>query len=243
MSAPTPAPTTVSFGPWAAGYLSYAPPGQAFTATEAEFVVPTATPTVAGTPPGATVNAWVSLWTGIGLSPGPGQQLMQAGVSLRDHGGAWDLVAPWWINEPSAPTRPHSLPLTLHPGDLVRVDVALTDAQTHTWRFTVTDVTNEKAATGQCTGCLGVQNSAGWMMEDPSSGSAYTPFADPGPMTFLSAKAALDGGPLEPLAATVAHPVIRRVAGQVGQGPSGVGPNAQGGFVLTAITPDPASSS
>ena len=229
------AASPLTFGAWAAGYVAYAPPGHGFTAVAAEFVLPASPAALA--PGAAPAGAWVAIWAGIGLQAKGGSELLQAGVSMHSDGSTWDVVAPWWINEPQQPTPPHPLPLALHPGDRIEVSVQLADPRTNTWVLSVTDASTAQSADAWCYGCASARQSAGWLMEDPSSGSGYTPFADPGQVRFVSAQAALDGGPLSPLNRVDWRPVLREPGPHLTQqGPVAPPASTSGGFVVADLT-------
>lgn len=216
-----------SLGRWGAGYVAYAPQGQKFTEVSAVFVLPAAP--APGTAPSGGGAAWVSIWTGIGISAKGATQLMQAGVSMQAENGAWSYSAPWWINESSAAPPPHPMQVAVSPGDRIAVDVRLSDATANTWTFTVTDETTGQSETDQCAGCVSGQDTAGWVVEDPSFSQQYTDFADPGTVTFLSAEAAVAGGPLQPLPATQWRTLLRQAGGGSEQGPLAA-PGGGGGF-------------
>lgn len=218
----------ITYGSWGAGYVADAPAGETFTAVSARFIAP---PTSAA--PHTPGGGWVSIWGGIGLQALNGDQLMQAGISMyANPAGYWEVTAPWWINEPVAPTVPHVLGITVNPGDTVEMDAGRIDAS-H-WGFRVTDLTTNATATGECSGCASDGQTAAWIMEDPLSGAGagQTGFANPGPVTFTNAAASLDSGPLTPLPQLDWHPLTRHGATttQAPQNPGG--PGANGAFVV-----------
>jgi hypothetical protein len=221
----------LSFGPWAAGYVAYAPPGRRFSGVAAAFILP---PRPA---PGVPRGAWIAIWTGIGLRARGGGDLLQAGVSLQAEGPSWGVIAPWWIDEPARPTPPHALPLTLHPGDRIQVSVQLADPRTNTWVLSVTDQTTDVGVDAWCAGCPSARESAGWLVEDPSNGTGYTPFADPGQVTFAAAWATLDGGAPTPLDRIGWRPVYRApgTSRLAAQGPLGPPAASNGAFVIADL--------
>jgi len=229
------APSPVTYGGWAAGYMAYAPAGHAFTAISTRFRLPSSGPLPLSAGAAATSDGWVSLWAGIGVEAQNGGNLMQAGVSMHAGPGGWDVSAPWWINEPRQPTEPHALPLPVNPGDLIQVDIVTTNASRTDWDFTVTDVATGGHQTGVCDGCAADTSTAAWVEEDPLSGTVPAQFADPGAVQFVSASVALDGGTLTPLGASSDwRPLIRTLRGLVqfqpapGQLPLTKGPSSQG---------------
>ena len=240
----------LTFGGWAAGYLTTAPAGQRYTSVSARFRLPKDGP-VAHTTPGA----WVSIWAGVGLRAERGGQLMQAGISMRAGVAGWDRSAPWWINEPATPTAPHDLDLVVSPGDKVEVDVREVDRAAHNWVFTVRDLSAPGSASGWCYGCVSDGQTAGWLVEDPMSGALPADFADPGRVDFLAASAGTDGGAPVLLPQQDWHPVLRTVYGQAPggavplaalaptasrQGPLGAAPDAVGAFSVGDLPPAPA---
>jgi hypothetical protein len=217
----------ITYQRWGAGFVAWAPPGQRVTAAAATVVLPAAA-TVRG-------SAWLSVWTGIGLDPGPGQALVQAGVAMRWDGRGWDVVAPWWVAEPRTPTPPIPLDLTLAPGDPVAIRVALIPGHRRRWRFSVEDLRTGGRAEATCT-AASPEDSAGWLVEDPSGPKGYLPFADPARVRFVAAEVAVDGGPLRPVPAGWVRPVLRVPDGPArDQGPLSPWPGPLGGFVVADL--------
>ena len=227
-SAQQPSHTALNYGSWGAGYVADAPDGRTFTEVSTRFSAP-----AAATAPQSPGGGWVSIWDGIGLDAAHGAQLMQVGISMHaSPAGVWDVNTPWWINEPTTPTVPNVLYMTVQPGDVLQVDAKRVD-ESH-WTFQITDVTSGATRSGECSSCQSDGGTAAWIVEDPlsSTGSGQTGFADPGQVQFISAAAALDGGSLTPLPQLDWHPLLR-LAGTDRQGPLATeGPAVTGGFTV-----------
>ena len=209
--------------------MAYAPVGKRFTAVSTTFVVPLHAP-----PAPASGVAWAGIWAGIGIHALGRSQLMQAGVYLQTAAGqrGWNVEAPWWINEPAAPTAPHELMLNVEPGDHITVLVAESPHQADHWRFQLKDHTNGFSASGSCGGCTSTASTAAWILEDPYNGTA--PYANPGQVRFLAAAAAIDFGKLQPISQLALRPVLRK-AGEKTQGPATARPGSTGGFTLSNL--------
>lgn len=219
--------TTVTYGSWGAGFVADAPAGESFTALSARFIAPEA--------PRQGATGWVAIWGGIGLAAPSGDELMQAGVSLQSTGGgAWQATIPWWIDEPQAPTEPHVMSVTIHPGDTVEVDLGR--AAGGQWAFRLTDLTTGGEAVGSCSACHSDGQTAAWVVEDPvaSTGAGQTGFADPGSVVFLNASASLDSGRGVSLGRLDWHPLVR--ASGTGQQAPRTAPGAGGSFTVADVS-------
>ena len=214
-----------SWGQWAAGFIATPQPGMVFTAASAKIQIPSPPDNI------TSPHAWVAIWIGIDIVPQSGAQLMQAGLSMYATTAGWNAI-PWWINEPqSPPTEPHQFTIGLHPGNVVRVLV--TETGKTSWEFALDDLSTGRVASTLCTGCMGVGSSAAWLVEDPSIGGTYAPFANPGPVRFLSAKVSSDKGPMKPIDDLPVREVVRRGMNRGSmQAPESERPGRTGAFIV-----------
>ncbi len=181
------------------GYISFASPGQSFTAVSASWTVPTVT-----CQPGQT--SWAAQWPGIG----DGSSVEQDGTETDCFNGVPSYWAWYEMYGDQAVNGGYAVALSgstypVQPGDAMTGSVSLSGT---TWLLTLSDATqnwNSETQIAQPTPGLS-QGSAEWMVEDPNGCSPQCDvLAQYSPVQFSHASATGGGltGPISSFPLTV----------------------------------------
>jgi hypothetical protein len=181
------------------GYISFASPGQSFSAVSASWTVPTVT-----CQPGET--SWAAQWPGIG----DGSSVAQDGTETDCFNGVPNYWAWYEMYGDQAVNGGYAVPLSgstypVQPGDVMTGSVSLSGT---TWLLTIADATqNWSSETQIAQPTPGMsQGSAEWMVEDPNGCSPQCDvLAQYSPVTFSHATATGGGltGPISSFPVTV----------------------------------------
>jgi len=169
------------------GYVTYAEPGQSFTAVSASWIVPSVT-----CQPGQT--SWAAQWPGIGDDT----SVEQDGTETDCFGGSPTYWAWYEMYGDPAVNNGYAVPLPgssypVLPGDQMSGSVSISNS---TWQLSLADSTqNWTFQTSIASPTPGLsQSSAEWMVEDPDGCTPQCQtLAQFSPVQFSSAAAALDG--------------------------------------------------